>query len=532
MRALRILAMIGSATLAAACGGPAKVVRPVTTPSTAAAKAGPSGEQLVARGAEQLASNQVAEAVESLSTGIELGAETPESRYQLAIALARQGHLQDAAESAERAFALSDQAPYVAALDLATRAWIAAGQPQRATELARSAAESDRENLSYQNIFHRALIAAGDLSQVLREARDVLKKDETNLGAMRNLAACYLQMGKLENATYILKQALEIRPDAELLLLMARIHVLDKDITGAIAYLQKAVEANPTFVEALSDLGALYAKVGDAEAAVTELQRAIEIAPGNATLQLHLGNGLRGLQRYREADQAYKKALELDPRMAEVHYNLGVLYLENQVEGMDPEVRLETSIDEFNTYRDNKGASPERDTEIESFIAEAKELIKIERQRREDAQKQPEPEEQQEPEEQDGEGDQGEVLEPAPDGDGEGEQPIEPGTNGGVDAPIPGSDAPAEPDSDTPAEPALQAPTSVGPADEPTATPLAEPASEPVLAPETTPEPSVTPLPEPAPEPAATPLPEPAPEPAATPLPDPEASPVLLPDPQ
>lgn len=516
----------GCVALASGCGGPAKAVKPTPTTTATPVAAGPSGAELQRRGGEALAASRIEEAAELLAQGLEIGDETPVARYQLALALARLGKLDDAAESAERAFALADEEPYVAALDLATRAWIAAGDPQRAVGLARDAAEGDRENLSYQNILHRALIASGDLSTVLREARDVLKKDETNLGAMRNLAACYLQMGKLENATYILKQALEIRGDAELYLLMARVRVLDKDVTGAIFYLQKAVEANPTFIEALSDLGALYAKVGDASSAVAELERAVTYAPGNRSLWLHLGNGLRGLQRYREAEQAYKKALELDPTMAEVHYNLGVLYLENPVDGMDPELRLETAIDEFNTYRDTRKASAERDEEIEGFIAEAKELIKIEKQRREDAQKQPEPEEP----EGDG-GDEG-------DGEGDGLQEDSSDPDGGVDAgegldtmqpdgaPVGVPDGPAPSDDAAPV---------VSPAPEPAAAPLPEPTAAPDPTP--APEPAVTPLPEPAPvPPAVAPLPEPTPLPepegGPTPLPEPEATPVLLPDPQ
>ena len=515
--ALSAQALLSAVLLALLSGCPStgREVRLTTLPEATTVAPAVSAETLVAEGFELLAANRAQEAVERLAQGIEAGGETPVARYKLAIGLSRLGRVREAAESAERAFALSSDAPYVAALDLAVRAWVAAGDAQHAVGLARDAAEEDRDNLSYQNILHRAMIGADDLSAVLRDARDVLKKDETNLGAMRNLAACYLKMGKLENASYILKQALEIRPDAELYLLMARIHITDKDVTGAIHYLQKAVEENPTFVEGLSDLGALYAQVGDAQTAIDELRRAIEIAPGVASLYLHLGNGLRGLQQYTEANEAYQKALSIDPTMAEAHYNLGILYLENQVQGMDGEARLQRSIDEFNEYRQTKRASASRDEEIDGFIAEAKELIKIERQRREEAQKQPEPQEE-EPQTEEPQDEEPQDEEPQ---DGE---------------PQDGEPQDEEPQDETTPPTDQLPPTDAAPEVEPASLPEPVPAAEPAPLPEPVPVVEPAPLPEPVPVVEPAPLPEPVPvvEPAPLPEPAPAAEPVPLPEPQ
>ena len=54
------------------------------------------------------------------------------------------------------------------------------------------------------------------------------------------------------------------------------------------------------------------------------LRKAIELDPKNATAHNNLGNALRDQKELDEAIAAYRKAIELDPKNAVAHNNLGI----------------------------------------------------------------------------------------------------------------------------------------------------------------------------------------------------------------
>ena len=67
---------------------------------------------------------------------------------------------------------------------------------------------------------------------------------------------------------------------------------------------------------------------GDAAAAVVQLQRAVSLIPTNAQAWNYLGLAYHAANQPNEATQAYQKAFSVNPNLAEAHYNLGCLALE------------------------------------------------------------------------------------------------------------------------------------------------------------------------------------------------------------
>ena len=104
--------------------------------------------------------------------------------------------------------------------------------------------------------------------------------------------------------------------------------------------LQAAVDINPGAGEAWSELGVLRHRQGDLEAAEAAYRKSIAGQPMIAGVHYNLGNVLLD-QKSRAADQgdmprahrlvdealaSYQRALELDPTMADIYNNLGVIY--------------------------------------------------------------------------------------------------------------------------------------------------------------------------------------------------------------
>lgn len=95
--------------------------------------------------------------------------------------------------------------------------------------------------------------------------------------------------------------------------------------------LEAAVAADPGDVESMRELGALHHQAGDFEAAAEWQQRIVDLDPRDVDARLSLGVALFGLGDLEGAEEHWSVAADLAPDLAEVHYNLGFLYL-----SMDP----------------------------------------------------------------------------------------------------------------------------------------------------------------------------------------------------
>jgi tetratricopeptide (TPR) repeat protein len=89
------------------------------------------------------------------------------------------------------------------------------------------------------------------------------------------------------------------------------------------AYL-RAVELDPTHSDAHVNLGRLLHQQGRITAAAEHYRLALEHS-SHATAAFNLGIALEDLGKQRSAIQAYRKAIELDPLLADAHYNLSAL---------------------------------------------------------------------------------------------------------------------------------------------------------------------------------------------------------------
>lgn len=93
----------------------------------------------------------------------------------------------------------------------------------------------------------------------------------------------------------------------------------------AVEAFRRAVEARPDYGEARRSLALALARRGEHEAAIRELETALEDDSGNVWLHLDLGNVYRAQERLDEAAGALRRAVELAPDFAAARFNLGSL---------------------------------------------------------------------------------------------------------------------------------------------------------------------------------------------------------------
>jgi tetratricopeptide (TPR) repeat protein len=102
----------------------------------------------------------------------------------------------------------------------------------------------------------------------------------------------------------------------------------------AIPLLTRARELDPSNLATAINLGGAYILQGKHRKAVPILEEAARLAPENVLVWTNLAAAYLGklpfasLEMQDKAIQAYEKALALNPRTPNAHYNLGLIYLE------------------------------------------------------------------------------------------------------------------------------------------------------------------------------------------------------------
>jgi tetratricopeptide (TPR) repeat protein len=104
----------------------------------------------------------------------------------------------------------------------------------------------------------------------------------------------------------------------------------------AIPLLERCLDLYPHDVNVLTNLGGAYILAGKHYHAVPLLERATELAPDNPAVwsnlaAAHLGKLVTSTRTKQElALAAYARVIELDPAYPNVHYNMGLIYVDRR----------------------------------------------------------------------------------------------------------------------------------------------------------------------------------------------------------
>lgn len=89
--------------------------------------------------------------------------------------------------------------------------------------------------------------------------------------------------------------------------------------------------------------------LGDLATALAELSKAAELDSTNAMYQYQLGDALHGLQRYDEAMERFRRAIEIKPDHGGSHYSIGEIY----------DVHMDNPDEAFSWYEKAVAIDPE-----------------------------------------------------------------------------------------------------------------------------------------------------------------------------
>jgi tetratricopeptide (TPR) repeat protein/tRNA A-37 threonylcarbamoyl transferase component Bud32 len=223
-----------------------------------------------------------------------------------------------------------------------------------------------------------ALTARGDLEKVLQAQRRFIQLAPRNLVFRRGLAATLHALGRFDEATATLREAIQLGLDAhiglgEMLILqqkhseaegvcreaiklhsdMAEAHALlgtallrQRKFKEAAASLKRAIEINPNQSHFHNELGNTYFEQGLFREAVTHCMKASSMSPRVGLYLGNVGEALRCAGDFPEAIKKLRRAAKLDPTSSLIQTNLALAFInsgkyEEAIRAAQEAIRLE-----------------------------------------------------------------------------------------------------------------------------------------------------------------------------------------------
>ncbi|MEG4217489.1 tetratricopeptide repeat protein [Microcoleus sp. Pol14C6] len=147
-------------------------------------------------------------------------------------------------------------------------------------------------------------------------------------------AESFYAQRKFEQAATACQRVIQVKPDARAYKTWGNARQAQGKVEEAKNWYAKAIEIDPDFAEAYTNLGTLYAQEQQWQSAIAFYQKAIALQPNLASTYRNLARVWAQMGQLSEADECWFKAYSLEPAKAtpEEHIQLGDNFLrQNQV---------------------------------------------------------------------------------------------------------------------------------------------------------------------------------------------------------
>lgn len=201
----------------------------------------------------------------------------------------------------------------------------------------------------------------GESGSAQKLAQQALKINPDYRPAMVTLVRDHYRSRRLDLALYSLQGILDgygpenpprDKDNPEALLIRGLIHKERNERAAAMNDFRRAIELRPDLVEARVQLAGYLLESGNAADAAPQLEWALRFERDNLLARLNLGDAYRLLSRTNESKQQLEWVAEKDPKLAQVRYSLGLLYLFGEaIPGVTPKEAASKAIAAFEEYK-------------------------------------------------------------------------------------------------------------------------------------------------------------------------------------
>lgn len=166
----------------------------------------------------------------------------------------------------------------------------------------------------------------GEIPKAERLTRAVLKKDPTDIVAIRMLAAIGMKVGQLDDAIHLLERCLELAPGFHVARHNYAIALFRRqELEKALAQVDVLLQAEPNNPNYQILKGTILVRKGDHRPALELYERILENYPGNSGAHMNYGHTLKTIGRLDDAIGEYRTSLSLRPATGESYWSLANL---------------------------------------------------------------------------------------------------------------------------------------------------------------------------------------------------------------
>jgi serine/threonine-protein kinase len=199
------------------------------------------------------------------------------------------------------------------------------GQLAEAVAQLRQAVVLAPNEAGYYSNLGLALTDFGKHADAVAACSEAIRLDPKDPVARKNRGVALARKGDLAAAIADYQEALRLRPkDSQAYSNLSFVYLQQKTLGKAVEACDKAIAIDPKNADAHHNRGLALFHQGHYDQAAASFRQAVAIRP-QAGSYLHLALSVEQLGKLDEAEKAYKEALRLKPKDAQLHYNLGVI---------------------------------------------------------------------------------------------------------------------------------------------------------------------------------------------------------------
>ena len=248
-------------------------------------------------------------------------------RSNLGAAYSALGRYEDAIEQYKRALII-DGTNHAIRFNLALAYYKAAWFSEAATELEKfiAAVPNSPQTANAQLVLADCQVRLGEYKKVIQSLSPLADVDSNNRTLAYLLGSALIGDGQLDKGQAIIDRLFRHEDSAEAHLLMASILLLADDAQSALKEAQRALELNPKLPTVQAWYGRVLMRLGDTERAKVAFKSELASNANDFDSNLYLGVLLRQDRLTEEARSYLQRAIQLRPREQYARYHLAAVY--------------------------------------------------------------------------------------------------------------------------------------------------------------------------------------------------------------
>ena len=284
-------------------------------------------EQAFERATQQHEKGDLEGAIRGYSAILEKYPARVDVRSNLGAAYSALGRYEDAIDQYKRAL-LIDSGNLAIRFNLALAYYKAALFAEAVPELEKfiAAAPNNPHMMNARLVLADCQVRLGEYKQVIQSLSPLAETDADNRTVAYLLGSALIGDGQLDKGQAIIDRLFRHEDSAEAHLLMASILLLADDAQTALKEAQRAIELNPKLPTVQAWYGRVLMRLGDTEKAKVAFRNELASNANDFEANLYLGVLLRQDKQLDEALHHLQRAVQLRPREQYARYHLAAVY--------------------------------------------------------------------------------------------------------------------------------------------------------------------------------------------------------------